>query len=500
MERTRLGVALRGVQALFEAGTAGNLTDGQLLGEFVGRDGPERERAFEALVERHGPAVLRTCRAILGDEHDAADAFQAAFLVLARRAGSLRVNGSLAPWLHEVAGRVARCARASSARRRRHERRASELLAATSASSRETGIGDLGPILHEEIDRLPPRYRAPVVLCLVEGLTREQAAGRLRWPVGTVQSRLARGRERLRDRLVRRGLAPSAVGILCVSNVEAGAVIVPASLLDATVRAALAMAMKSAAGRSAIAGPAALSGEVLRTMFHHELRMIGGGMIAGVLLAAGVVGAGAAWALQANGPGPNPAPAGSQPEAPAPAVAPPVPAVVRTLPDPAVQPASPPAAADSTDVLKHHDGKAEAKQSIGGSGEMIHFSAEQAPVRATGVRIHGSRYGMPQAPDEDFLIYFLDEDRKHVLHTELAPYSLFERGQERWVSHRFERPVELPKSFWVVLDFRAGQRKGVYVSYDTSTGGRHSLVGLPGTLAAKSRLGGDWVVEVMVRK
>lgn len=294
MQRARLGGVLRGVQALFESGTAGGLTDGQLLGEFVGRDGPERERAFAALVDRHGPAVLRTCRAILGDEHDAADAFQAAFLVLARRAGSLRVDGSLAPWLHEVAGRVARCARAASARRRRHERRAAELLAGTSDSSHETGIDDLGPILHEEIDRLPPRYRAPVVLCLVEGLTREQAAGRLRWPVGTVQSRLARGRERLRDRLLRRGLAPSAVGVLCVSsNVEAGAAVVPSALLNATLRAALAMAMKSAAGRSAIggsiAGPVALSGEVLRTMFHHELRMIGGGMIAGLVPAAGRV-------------------------------------------------------------------------------------------------------------------------------------------------------------------------------------------------------------------
>src|SRR5262245_35411050 len=126
MTKGRLGAALRDVQTLFRAGTAGGLADGQLLEEFRGRGGEAGERAFAALVERHGPAVLRACRAILQDEHAAEDAFQAVFLVLARKAGALRVRESLAPWLHEVACRVARCARASAARRRRHERRAAE--------------------------------------------------------------------------------------------------------------------------------------------------------------------------------------------------------------------------------------------------------------------------------------------------------------------------------------------------------------------------------------
>jgi hypothetical protein len=89
-------------------------------------------------------------------------------------------------------------------------------------------------------------------------------------------------------------------------------------------------------------------------------------------------------------------------------------------------------------------------------------------------------------------------DSQRILHTEMAAYSLFERGPERWVEITFERPVELPKTFWVVLDFRAHQSKGVYVSFDTSTGGRHSLTGLPGTPTARMRRGGDWMIEAVL--
>jgi hypothetical protein len=114
-----------------------------------------------------------------------------------------------------------------------------------------------------------------------------------------------------------------------------------------------------------------------------------------------------------------------------------------------------------------------------------------------GLRIHGSRYGLPEAPDESFLIFFLNADRTRILHTEMAPYSLFERGAEKRVSVSFDKPVELPERFWVVLDFRAQQRKGVYVSYDTSTGGKHSRVGLPGTPASETKFGGDWMIEAI---
>jgi len=157
------------------------------------------------------------------------------------------------------------------------------------------------------------------------------------------------------------------------------------------------------------------------------------------------------------------------------------------------------ASAQST-ALKYGDGQADGKQSLGGSGEMIEFALPRESVRVGGLRIHGSRYGMPHAPDESFLIFFLNQDRKSILHTEMAPYSHFDRGPEKWVTTSFGRPVELPEHFWVVLDFRATQRKGVYVSYDTSSGGKHSRIGLPGTPALETKFGGDWMIELLPAK
>lgn len=196
---------LRGqIRTLYDAGTATGLTDGQLLERFATRHGEGAELAFATLVERHGAMVLRACRGILRDDHEAMDAFQATFLVLVRKGGSLWVRDSLGPWLHRVACRAAGRARSSALRRRAAERRAAEAV-----ESRNGGdIEELLSAVHEEIDRLPERYRSTVVLCDLEGRTCEEAARHLGCPVGTVGSRLSRGRRRLRDRLSRRGLAP----------------------------------------------------------------------------------------------------------------------------------------------------------------------------------------------------------------------------------------------------------------------------------------------------
>jgi RNA polymerase sigma factor (sigma-70 family) len=194
------------LRSLLALGSLQNLTDGQLLGRFEGGDAEASGLAFEALVERHGSMVLRVCRGVLRDPHDAQDAFQATFLVLVRRAGSIRDRDSLASWLHGVALRVAAHARAGEARRRRLERSAVERVGSPSVDG---AADDLGPKLHEEVGRLPDRYRAAVVLCYLEGHTCEEAARVLRWPVGTVKSRLSRARERLRARLTRLGLAPA---------------------------------------------------------------------------------------------------------------------------------------------------------------------------------------------------------------------------------------------------------------------------------------------------
>ncbi len=250
------GAVLRQLRTLFNVGTIRELTDGQLLERFASDPGEAAELAFAALVERHGPMVLRVCRGVLGDGPDAEDAFQATFLVLVGKARALWVRDSLGPWLHQVAYRTASCARANASRRRRHER-----LAAAPAGAHRPGVGDeLARALHEEVDRLPGRYRAAVVLCDLEGRTHEQAARHLGWPIGTVKSRLTRGRDRLRDRLSRRGLAPGSGLALAASGFEA-------SISPALVDSAAGAASRFLAGRAFAGGFAAsLAHEVIRSM------------------------------------------------------------------------------------------------------------------------------------------------------------------------------------------------------------------------------------------
>jgi RNA polymerase sigma factor (sigma-70 family) len=259
------GAGSRPLQALFSVGTFGGLSDGQLLDRFALGHGEAGELAFAVLVERHGPMVLRVCRSVLHDEHDAEDAFQATFLVLSRRYGSLRVSESIGPWLYGVARRVASAARLAADRRRRHERRAAEL-APSLVVSLEGDI-ELERSLHDEIDRLPERYRVPVVLCLLEGLTHEQAARQLGWPVGTVKSRLAHARETLRSRLVRLGLAPAAVLSGTMSGRRSAPAAIPGPLVGATAGAAVRLATGGPAAGVVPARAAALVARVQRSMF-----------------------------------------------------------------------------------------------------------------------------------------------------------------------------------------------------------------------------------------
>lgn len=149
--------------------------------------------------------------------------------------------------------------------------------------------------------------------------------------------------------------------------------------------------------------------------------------------------------------------------------------------------------------LKYHDGTAEDKRSLGGSGEMLHFTLPEAR-KIAGIKIHGSRYGTPQPPKESFMIYVLDEEGKETLSTQTAPYSLFQRGEQKWVTVKFKKPIEVPKDFWLCLDFRAQATKGVYVSIDKSTEGKHSRKGLPGQEATDVDFGGDWMLELLPAK
>ena len=185
------------------------LNDVQLLGRFSDPHGERRESAFRELIERHGPMVMGVCRQVVRHPHDAEDAFQATFLVLLVKARSIRVADSLAPWLHGVAVRTAQRARAASARYRGDDRTNLEAIATTSPGTQHA---ELGWLLHEELGRLPEKYRVPIVLCHLSGKTHEEAARILQWPIGTVSGRLSRGRRLLKSRLERRGFAaPSAI-------------------------------------------------------------------------------------------------------------------------------------------------------------------------------------------------------------------------------------------------------------------------------------------------
>jgi polysaccharide biosynthesis/export protein len=207
------------MQVLFGIGTCAGLTNGQLLERFMAGRDEAGDLAFETLVTRHGPMVMRVCRNVLDDSCDVHDAFQAVFLVLARRANAIRTRNSVGNWLYGVAVRVSARARVTAIWRQIRERRT--LRAAETIATVDSNQNDPSPIeqnehaevVHQELSRLPEKYRAPVVLCYLEGLTHDEAAARLSWPVGTVRSRLARARDRLRTRLARRGVtAPASIG------------------------------------------------------------------------------------------------------------------------------------------------------------------------------------------------------------------------------------------------------------------------------------------------
>jgi RNA polymerase sigma factor (sigma-70 family) len=278
MAPERDGTTRRRLRTLFGVGSMTGLTDGQLLERFAAGRGEGAELAFAALIERHGPMVLRTCRAILRGDHEAEDAFQATFLVLVVKGGSLWVEDSIGPWLHRVACRIAVRARLAADRRREAERRAAEM---AGSSRGDEDREELGPILHAEIDRLPSRYRIPVVLCDLEGRTHEEAARHLGCPTGTIKSRLARGRERLRGRLIRRGLAPAvgAFGTVLIARE------VPAALVESTSRAAAARAL--AAGVVPVSVTEMTRG-ALRAMRHSMIMRVGGIVLVVGLAAAGV--------------------------------------------------------------------------------------------------------------------------------------------------------------------------------------------------------------------
>ncbi len=312
---TQANVILRHLRTVVAVEQGAELTDRQLLERFATR---REQGAFEALVRRHAPLVFGVCRRVLRQEQDAEDAFQATFLVLARKAGAVGHQGSVAGWLHRVAYHAALGTRARTARRERHERQAPQRQS-PDLLEEVTGREFLA-VLDEELQRLPEDRRLPLVLCYLQGHTCDDAARQLGWSLRTLKRRLEQGRHSLRARLTRRGIALPAA-LFTVGLTQKGKAAVPAAWVAATTRAALELG--AGPGQASAAG--AVAEAVLRGMSTARLKAI----VALLLVGSLILGAGA-LAHQGQAP---------RPEAPPPA--PPVP--VAELPEP---PAPPPARDD----------------------------------------------------------------------------------------------------------------------------------------------------------
>lgn len=297
MKRGSRGSVLRSIQTLFSVGSVGGMTDGQLLEQFLSRRDEGAEAAFSALVAQHGPMVWSVCRGVLADSHAAEDAFQATFLILVRKASSIRRRDAVGPWLYGVARRIAVRARVNSARQRLREGQGAEMKATPDP---DPTLREQLEALHEEVDRLPEKYRAPVVLCHLEGRTHAEAARLLRCPVGTVSIRVSRARDLLRARLTRRGLTLSVSAALVGATIspETASAAMPTGLAHSTIK----VAMQVAAGKAITAGvvPASVAqlieGE-FRTMILTKLKLTAAG-----LLAAGFVSAGVGLLVAGEGP------------------------------------------------------------------------------------------------------------------------------------------------------------------------------------------------------
>jgi RNA polymerase sigma factor (sigma-70 family) len=277
---------LRQIDRLFQDGTITGLDEGQLLERFAtGRD----ESALAALVERHGPMVLGVCRRLLANPRDVEDAFQATFLILVRKARALRDRHRLGPWLHGVAHRVASRARADTARRRVLEQRGAraEFEATVHAPDRLAAQAELSAVVDEEIARLSAAHRAAVVLCDLEGQTQHEAARVLGWSEGALRGRLARARQKLRDRLLRRGVAPSCLAAGTSWPHDGFVPSVPSSLLETTTRAATATLLAGRASPSAAtaisASVTALVQGVIRAMTVSKMTALAGAVVLAAL-------------------------------------------------------------------------------------------------------------------------------------------------------------------------------------------------------------------------
>jgi len=285
MTRRQLSPVLRHLRRLVPPPAPEGVSDAQLLDRFVLHND---EAAFELLLWRHGPMVWSLCRRILPNFHEAEDVFQAAMLVLARKAGSINKKRSLASWLYKVAFRIALRARADSARRFKFEKELERWPARVVDFSSDNGCTELRPLIDEALNELPEKYRAPVVLCYLQNKTNEEAARLLRWPIGTVKTRLAKARELLGRWLRRRGVILSAAGLASALMPPASQATMPAGLLSATLKSAILVSAGSLGTAAISVRTLFLMEGTMKAMFWTKMKIV-----TAVVLFAGVAGSGA---------------------------------------------------------------------------------------------------------------------------------------------------------------------------------------------------------------
>jgi RNA polymerase sigma factor (sigma-70 family) len=278
MASGQLGGVLRYIRQLVGTGTPGDDSDGQLLHAFAAR---QDAGAFEALVRRYAPLVWGVCRRTVPNEHEAEDVFQGTFLVLVRKAASLDRSRPLGSWLYTVAYHLALKARAKTGRQRTQEREAADMVPAPT----EADAGEVHAVLDEELHRLPGKYREPLVLCYLQGLTNEEAARELGWPAGSMSRHLSRGKELLRDRLTGRGVALS--GAVLSAGLAETACAAPLPVVNATIQAGLAYAAGKTAGGALSAEAVTLAEGLVHATAVARMKLV-----AALILALSLAGAG----------------------------------------------------------------------------------------------------------------------------------------------------------------------------------------------------------------
>jgi RNA polymerase sigma factor (sigma-70 family) len=275
MSTSRTRPSWRALESLFDAGALGGLTDGELLECFQTSRDTVGHDAFRVLVERHGPMVLGMCRSLVRDPHEADDAFQATFLVLVRKAGSIERRDTIGPWLHGVAGRVARRARDRAVRRQRREVEANAEIPCPVRPIAESP--SVEAVVHDEIARLPERFRAPVVLCCLEGLSYDLAAHRLGVTEPTLRGRLHRARKQLASRLRGRGITAGTFAS-AVEPVRLTLTPLPSSLVESTVQFSIRWSSVTGLLSGAALVPDSIAGlarGVIKTMLLQSFKLSG---------------------------------------------------------------------------------------------------------------------------------------------------------------------------------------------------------------------------------